>query len=313
MSVKLPPVEKLPLALRKSVRDDWDAKKGDIETKLSEIFGVAWTINVNPNQVYAYAKDGYAKENLGACLHEYFDSATRRLDEFKDTFKEDGVNELNTICHAHAMTIDIDEEKRFSYCGADVFEGQLRLLFAPGNLGTNISYCLDRDVLKKALNEAPPPEGAAGMSYAARTSIRVEFEPKIEAVRETIGELLAKPDIKLTPNFEDSFEKLLAESKVKKTGLTKDWQEYLGGWTRGYFEGLASQLRWQKFEDDELLQEGFHDVVDKGEIAFRIVDKLTQGSYNECVIEDGILYLQTTTKTWGSNVDDAASKLMDKL
>lgn len=88
---KLPPVEKLPLAIRKScklsplhlrtsdantnrtaaVRDDWDAKKGDIESKLSEILGVAWTINVNPHQIYAYSdSSAYAKENLGSCLHE---------------------------------------------------------------------------------------------------------------------------------------------------------------------------------------------------------------------------------------------------
>lgn len=68
---KLPPVEKLPLALRKSVRDDWDAKKADVEARITEILGVPWTIEVNPNQIYAYAKSGYAKENLGACIHEY--------------------------------------------------------------------------------------------------------------------------------------------------------------------------------------------------------------------------------------------------
>ncbi|KAJ8119759.1 hypothetical protein O1611_g10538 [Lasiodiplodia mahajangana] len=70
MSTKLPPVEKLPLALRKSVRDAWDAKKEGLEAKLSETLGVAWTVDVNPNQIYAYAKDGYAKENLGGCIHE---------------------------------------------------------------------------------------------------------------------------------------------------------------------------------------------------------------------------------------------------
>lgn len=52
------------------VRDDWDAKKEAIAKKLSEILGVEWTIDVNPNQIYAYAKEGYAKENLGACIHE---------------------------------------------------------------------------------------------------------------------------------------------------------------------------------------------------------------------------------------------------
>ncbi|KAI1188562.1 hypothetical protein F5B17DRAFT_262480 [Nemania serpens] len=310
---KLPPVEKLSLALRKSVRDDWDAKKGAIEKKLSKILGVEWTIDVNPNQVFAYAKDGYAKENLGACIHEYFNNAVSRLEEFENKYGEDGVKELNTICPAHVLTLDVDEAKRFTYCGADVVDGKLRLLFAPDRLGTNISACLDRDVLLKALNDAPAPEGAA-MSYAARTGIRTEYDPKIEAVRARVAELVARPDIKLDPNFEANFDKLLAESKVKKNGLNGDWQGQFGDWTLKYFEGLVSGLEWQKFEDDELLQEGFNEGVDKGEVVFRVVDALQQGSgYNECVIEGGVLYLQTTPKTWGSNISDVASKLLDKL
>ncbi|KAI0453893.1 hypothetical protein F5B21DRAFT_504782 [Xylaria acuta] len=310
---KLPPVEKLPLALRKSVRDDWDAKKGNIEARLSEILGVAWTVDVNPNQIYAYSdSSAYAKENLGSCLHEYFDGATRRLQEFEEKYGEEGVNELNAIAPAHVLTLDVDDQKRVSCCGADVSEGQLRLLFAPDRLGSNISSCLDRDVLLKALNDAPSPDGAV-MSFMARTSIRENYDPKIEAIQQRVGELVGKPDIKLNPNFEENFAKLLEESKKKKTDLNKDWQEYFGGWTKSYFEGLVSQLQWQKFEDDELLQEGFNDVISKGEVVFRIVDKLVKESYNEPVIEDGVLYLQTTPKTWGSNTDSAANKLVDML
>ncbi|KAI1424277.1 hypothetical protein F5Y12DRAFT_715423 [Xylaria sp. FL1777] len=312
--MSLPPVEKLPLALRKSVRDDWDAKKGDIQAKITELLGVEWTIDVNPNQVYAYATEDkrYARENLGSCIHEYFDGAYRRLEEFKDYYKEDGVNEINSICHAHVITLDIDEQNRFSSCGSDVSEGKLRLLFHPNNLGSNIASCLDRSVLTKALNDAPSPEGAP-LSFAVRTSIRQYYDPKIDEIRARVAEILGKPDIKLDPNFDENFAKLLEESKVKKTGLNKNWQEYFGNLTKLYFQGLVSQLQWQKFEDDELLQEGFNDVVDKGEIILKVVDKLQKGSYNECIIEGGVLYLQTTPKTWGSNVDDAAVKLVDLL
>ncbi|KAI1169714.1 hypothetical protein F4777DRAFT_192250 [Nemania sp. FL0916] len=309
---KLPPVEKLPLALRKNLRDAWEAKKEAITAKISDILGVAWTLEADPNQIYAYAKEGYAKERIGACIHDYFDYASRRLDEFKNTFGDDGVNELNSICYAHVMVLDVDEEKRFTYCGPNVLNGQLRLLFAPDKLATNIESCLERDQLLKALNEAPGPEGAA-MSYAARTGIRKDFDPKIAKVQARIAELLAKPDIKLIPNFEANFAKLLDESKVKKNGLNPDWQLQFGAWTRMYFEGLVSGLEWQKFEDDELLQEGFHEMVDKGEVVFRVVDALKEGSYNECVVEDGILYLQTTPKKWGSNISDVASGLVDKL
>jgi hypothetical protein len=50
------------------VRDEWDNKKADIEDQLSEVLTVPWTVDVNPNQIYAYAGDGYAKESLGSCI-----------------------------------------------------------------------------------------------------------------------------------------------------------------------------------------------------------------------------------------------------
>lgn len=210
--------------------------------------------------------------------------------------------------------MDVDDAKRFTYGGVDVHEGNLRILFAPGNLGTNIDYALEKATLLKALNEAPAPAGSSEpMSFSARTGIRQDYDPKVEAIRVKIGELIGKSDIKLNPNFEDTFEKLKAESQVKKTELREDWQSSLGSYAISYFDGLVSQLQWQKFEDDELLQEGFQEAVSKGEIAFRIVDKLKYNSYCEADVEDGVLYLQSTSKTWGSNSSYAAEKLVDRL
>ncbi|KAI0969034.1 hypothetical protein F4678DRAFT_463787 [Xylaria arbuscula] len=310
----LPPVEKLPLALRKSVRDDWDAKKGDLQAKYTELLGTEWTIDVNPNQVYAYATEerSYAKENLGNLLFDYFDGAYRRLEEFENYYKEDGVKELNEIAHAHVVTLDVDEQNRFSSAGSDIVEGKLRLLFNPKSLGSNIPYCLDRGILTKALNDAPGPEGAP-LSFAARTSIRLNYDPKIEEIRARVAELVNKPDIKFNPNFDENFAKLLAESKVKKTDLSKDWEDNFGYSIASYFSGLVSQLEWQKFEDDELLQEGFNDVIDKGEVVLRIVDKLQKSSYCEVAIENGVLYIQATPKSWASNITYAAEKLLDLL
>lgn len=82
---------------------------------------------------------------------------------------------------------------------------------------------------------------------------------------------------------------------------------------REYFDGFVSQLNWQKFEDDDMLQEGFKEAVDKNEVALRIVDKLQQGSYCEAVVEDGILWLQSTPTRWGTNISNAAENLVDKL
>lgn len=229
-------------------------------------------------------------------LYSYFEGTIYRLKEFVDSYGENGLNELNTISYAHTMTIDLDETKQFTYCGADIHEGQLRILFAEGNLGTNIDSALEKPVLLKALNNAPAPEGSVvPLSFAARLDVSREYDPKAEEIQKQIAEILARPDIKLSPNFEDTYDKLSEESKSKDTGLRSDWQDVLGSFTRQYFEGLATQLKYQKFGQDDMLQEGFNEVVTKGEIAFRVVDKLEKGSYSEAVFEDGVLYLQVST------------------
>ncbi|KAI2627554.1 hypothetical protein GGR54DRAFT_589476 [Hypoxylon sp. NC1633] len=215
------------------------------------------------------------------------------------------------------MTIDLDDAKRFSYCGADIHDGKLRILFAPGYLGTNIDDALERPVLLKALNAAPPaPEGdsaALALSFAARLNIRDEYEPEAERIRSQIAQILAKPDIKLNPNFDDTFARLTEDSRAKETELRSDWDSVLGSFTKLYWEGLANQLKYQKFDEDDLLQEGFHEAVDKGEITFRIVDKLKYSSYCECEVEEGILYLQCPSKYWGTNIDSVAQGLIDRL
>lgn len=240
----------------------------------------------------------------------------------------------------------MDDAKRFSYCGGDIHEGKLRILFSPGNLGVNIEDALNRTVLLQALNDAPAPpsDGSAAvtLSFAARSDIRKEYEPKAEEIRAQIAEALDKPDIKINPNFEDTFAKLQEASKAKNTEVRGDWDGMLGNFTRLYFEGFVSQLKYQKFDEDDMLREGFHDMVEKGEIAFRIVDKLKYDSYCECEIEDGILYLQVriflsffynafhdlvmifrraiqltvrqcTIKYWGTNVESAAQGLINRL
>lgn len=177
-------------------------------------------------------------------------------------------------------------------------DGVLRVLFAPGNLGTNVDYACEKDTLMKALNEAPAAgaEGAAeGLSFAVRTGIRQDYDAKIEEVRGKIAALVAEPEIKLNPNWEECFAKLKEESKVKKTELRGDWESNMGRVAYEYFDGLVSQLQWQKFEDDDMLQEGFREMIEKQEVTFRIVEKLKDDSYGECQIENGVLYLQVSS------------------
>lgn len=47
------------------VRDDYEAKKPDLESQISKALGVPWTISIDASAVYQYAGDGYGKENSG--------------------------------------------------------------------------------------------------------------------------------------------------------------------------------------------------------------------------------------------------------
>jgi hypothetical protein len=162
-------------------------------------------------------------------------------------------------------------------------------------LGTNIDYCLEERVLLDALNNATPPlSGELPMSLITRTFIRQKWDPEYAAIQTKFAEMLQKPDFKLNPNFEDSYKKLAAAANAKRSQVREDWESNLGGFTLQYFDGALYQMNSEKFGEDDMLQEGFNEAVDKAEMAFRIVDKLKYDSYCECEIEDGVLYLQVS-------------------
>jgi hypothetical protein len=188
--------------------------------------------------------------------------------------------------------MDFDEAKRFTYTGVEIVEGKMRILFATGNLGTNVDDSLQN--IDTALNEAPQPVGGDGaapkLSSAARLGIKLKWDGEIDAVQKKFADMFQKPDFKLNPRFEENYAKL--KENEKSASLEEDWDRRMGEYFRQYFEGAEYQLKYQKFAEDEMLQEGFNEAIEKGEIAIRVVDKLTQGSYNESIIEDGVLYLQ---------------------
>ncbi|KAK1971755.1 hypothetical protein LY78DRAFT_45140 [Colletotrichum sublineola] len=317
---RLPPAEKLPLALRKNIRDEWDSKKEDLQKELSDVLGAEWTLGeINPNELYPYAGDGYAKQSLGSCIAQYVSSAISNLKTFASTYGDDGKAKLNSICYARSLLIDLDDRPdknaRVTYCGVLVRDGgKLAIVFSKGNLGTNADYAVDGPGLLKALNDAPPAPGSDdAMSYAARTSIRQDYDEQVEETRKKLADMLERPDFVLVPNFEANFACLREAANKKGSEVRTDWEGNLGGFTRMYFEGLEYQMAYQKFGDDDLLREGFNDAVEKGEVHFRIVDKMAYGTYGEVILEDGAIYIQTRAHHFGSNVNYAAEKILDQL
>lgn len=187
--------------------------------------------------------------------------------------------------------MDADESGKTRYCGCDVVDGKLRILFNPDELGTNISNALEE--LPAALDKAPQPAGADGkvpvLGPLARLNIATEYTPKIGAELEKLKKWFS-PEFVINPNFEENYA-FLAQSKSKD--LRDDWHKNLGYLSLSYIEGATYHMDYKEFKSDDMLQEGFNDAVDKHEIKIRIVEKLNKGSgYNECIIENGVLVIQ---------------------
>lgn len=200
--------------------------------------------------------------------------------------------------------MDVDLNSKVEGNGCEVSpSGQLVLLFNPDSLNSNIENCLERNKLEKALNEAP---SSLPMNFQARSSIANEYEKGIGKVQSIINEQLGK-EIIIDPGFEDAFVKLKAGAS------RRDFDENLGPWILLYFQGFAEWLERNNVKGDDMVQEGLNDVMGEGKVAFRVVEKMKGDSYNEAIPEGGVLYLQTDAKNYGSNVENAAERLMDLL
>ena len=211
------------------------------------------------------------------------------------------------------MTLQQTTNPKVSYSGCEVSGGMLRLLFNEKNIGTNISSVCNG--LSAAVNDAgvaAAPEGAATLDFDAKAGIKKDYDPKIGGIKAAIQSVLGLPMLEIYPNFERNFAAISAWIAAGHRG-EREWQRTMGAETLRYFDCLADTLKDQGFAKDEMLQEGFQESVDKNEIGLRVVEKLQNGSFNECVIENGVLYLQTTPQWWTTNTRDGSKNLMNML
>ena len=157
------------------------------------------------------------------------------------------------------------------------------------------------------------------LDFNAKRSIRDDYDAKIDTVSERIKKILALPVLTLVPNFSTNFatitaSELAAKESGNQSGLwDREWQKHIGALTLQYFSEFADHLEYAGFGKDEMLQEGFKEVVERNEIALRVVERLERGTYNECGIEEGVVVLRTTPGYWGTNVGQAGEGLMDLL
>lgn len=214
------------------------------------------------------------------------------------------------------MTLEQTKSSKNIYSGCEISGGMFRLVFTGEYLGSNLSSICNE--LAAAVNEAgksSTPDGGAALDFDAKRGIKKDYEPAIGNIRKKLQSVLGLPMLELHPNFERNFAAVAAyeASGKKSTIFPREWKKRLGMSTLEYFKYLLEQLETQGFGKDEMLQEGYQEVVDKNEIGLRVVDKLQKGTYNETVFENGVLYLQTVPEYWTSNMRDAGAKIVDML
>ena len=53
------------------MRDEFESKIPELETRLSKVMGIPWHVKVDVPATYAHAEDRGAKENPGQMLYKY--------------------------------------------------------------------------------------------------------------------------------------------------------------------------------------------------------------------------------------------------
>ena len=313
------PKVKLPLAIRKNVRDNWEAKQPELEEQISKLLGTPWKVSVDPGYLWSIGEEGFVKQNPGGAICAYIEPAIRRMHEYLEKFGDDGKRELNSLASAHTITIEETSRADISYSGSEISGGYLRILFAKKYLGTNVSSALDdlSGAVNLAGKTAASSAGSIPLDFDAKMSVRNDYQPKIGELQGKFQEMLKLSTFSLVPNFEANFASIAAhEAKQKRKDSNKvphDWQKRFGRSTFEYFEKFYETMDYKNFPDDEMLQEGFAEAVEKNEIGLRVVEKLEKATYNECVLENGVLWIQTVPVYWTTNIRDPGDKILDLL
>ncbi|KAJ7760747.1 hypothetical protein DFH07DRAFT_430750 [Mycena maculata] len=295
-----PPVEKLPLATRKDIRDKYEERKTELESEISQLLGVSFTLAINPNEVVAYVKED-SRASVGDMFATYVTGFILGLKDYVEKYGDDGKAHFNAAVSASQLSVNVNElGEKGDTISADVKDGVYRILFNHDRVGYNMNQ--QYDCILPAI-EAVPTDG---FCLRAKHSIENDYTDKIDDLRNEIAEITGIKDVVLDANFEENYKALCEAAEPPQ-----QWQQNFGKVHFSYFNGLKGQLEMQGFKADEMLQEGLQEVVTSKTFKIRIVAKTKDT--NETVIEDGVVYLQTTANRWWYNANDMGTGLVKLL
>jgi hypothetical protein len=241
------------------------------------------------------------EEHARSCAAGYIEGALYQLNRFVESYGSEGKKEINEIASSHVLTIVMDTN--VSYCGCDLKDSKLRILFNPRNLGFNVSDALTD--LGKIASKTPSPNSM--MSLNARVSAQVYAKGIIKDLEE-MKTILGTDKFIIDPCFQKNYTTLKEASN-----LNDHWDIRIGETTLDYVQAIKDNLIREGFKGDSLHQEGFQEAVTENEMQIRVVKKLSAGSYSQMRIYKGILVLEVLDNSWGCNVYDAGSDIMQIL
>lgn len=294
-----PALDKLPLAVRKDIRDKYDENKADLESQISKLLGTSFTLEINPNEVVAYVKED-SRVSIGGMFTSYVNGFISALKSYLEKYGDDGKAHFNAAVSKSQLSINVNElGDSGPTISADVKDGVYRILFNHDRVGYNMSS--QNDWILPAIEAVP----TGGFSLQAKSSIE-SYNDQIGDLQKEIAGITGIPNVALDPNFEENYKALSALPDSK-------WQANFGRVHISYFEGLKAQLESQGFKKDDMLQEGLQEVLESKTFKIRIVKKTTGDKTNETIIEDGVVYLQTTVERWNYNARDMGAGLVKLL
>jgi len=297
------PIEKLPLAARKDMRDNWEANKAEFSSKIATLLGETYSLEVDMNALYPYAEDdSWAKTSPGGMTKGYFEGFVYQLERYLAEFGADGKTTFNEAVSTKQIAFEVDDTGKIGYCGCDIKDGRFRILAGETYLGTNISDACYKMV--QAVEAAEAKAGGGDLPVAAKANVKATIDAEFPGLIKQYSEIL-KADITLDANLLANYTTLKADKNFNPANI--------GTVTLDYFKNFAYNLEYLKFKDDEMMQEGFLDACEKTIIKVEVVQKLVHGSYNDVIFEDGVCKLQTVPEYWWTNVSDIGRQVIDRL
>ena len=263
------------------MRDNWEAHKEAIASKIASLLGETYTLEVDMCAIFPYATYSYPQDRPGEMTRSYFENFVECLERYLKSTGDDGKASFNATVTARKITFEIDDTGKFSYCGCDIKDGRFRILSAENYLASNISDAC-REMIK-AVEAAELAAGSTALSVGAKANVKETVDQKFPSLTTEYSDVLGTK-IALDANLEANFNKLRGTSGYDDSRF--------GTVIVDYFEGFLNNLKSLKFKDDDMMQEAFQEACSKSTVRLEVVDSLKHGSYNDVIFEDGFCKIQ---------------------